>query len=490
MKKVYGIDLGATFSCIAHIGSNDEAEVISNLDGMPVTRSAVVFEESGIVVGEGAKESAFFNPNNFVHLIKREMGTPWRKEFLGNEHTPESISSLIFKYMVKGAEISGHDVKDVVITCPAYFNEAERQATKIAGELTGLNVLAVVDEPVAALVGYGVLSDSEQSKNPRLVITYHLGGSTFDLTALMVSGKEVTIVCSDGDPSLGGTDWDAVLRDLLLDKLSIENPNAGDLMADPETRAMLMTTVETTKMRLSQRETAPARITCCDGSWYKVSVTRAEFEEATRPLLMRTAELTNKLISKAFERTGIHTISDFLLEGGSTYMPQVMEMVNEQFKSRLGNLPKLSQPDQVVAKGAAMIATGRYIHSPRTDSSPALKRSYATRNYGIKFETSMGEPYCYNLLYKGTMLPCASRTFVLASSGNESNALSCIIYSNEGLNDTLVPLHVCKIEKEIHVSLNENLVKVAKINLRMELDETENLHVHLADEDGVLDINM
>ena len=102
----------------------------------------------------------------------------------------------------------------------------------------------------------------------------------------------------------------------------------------------------------------------------------------------------------------------------------------------------------------------------------------------------MGEPYCYNLLYKGTMLPCASRTFVLASSGNESNALSCIIYSNEGLNDTLVPLLGCKIEKEIHVSLNENLVKVAKINLRMELDETENLHVHLVDEDGVLDINM
>ena len=494
-KKVYGIDLGTTYSAISHVGETGNAEIINNPDGGAITRSAVFFEDGGVVVGDGAKESAYTDPDNFVHLIKREMGTPWRKEFLGNEHTPESISALILKYMVKGAEMSGHDVKDVVITCPAYFNEAERQATKIAGVLAGLNVLAVLDEPIAAAISYGMgvaNSDTDEAQKTKQIIVYDLGGASFDVTVVQISPEGFKVICSDGDHKLGGADWDNALRDLLLDKLYIENPDADDIMANPETRAALITTVEQTKMRLSQRETASARITCCDGGKCKVSVTRSEFDEATKPYLNRTAEFTDAMIAMARMKTGIGKIDEFLLVGGSTLMPQVMEMVNARYKDALGVEPKLYEPNFAVSNGAALYGNNKAIKttSQKTDSSPALKRSYATSNYGIKLETSMGDPYCYNLLKKGTMLPCASRTLVLASSGNESNALSCNIYSNQVLNDTLVPLLVCKKEKEIHVSLNENLAKLAKVNLRMELDETENLHVHLADEDGVLDINM
>ncbi|WMX38247.1 Hsp70 family protein [Akkermansia sp. EB-AMDK43] len=205
--KVYGIDLGTTYSAISHVGDSGNVEIINNPDGGSITASAVFFEDGGIVVGEGAKESAYTDPDNFVHLIKREMGTTWRKTFLDKEHSPESISSLILKYMVKGAEMSGHEVKDVVITCPAYFNEAERMATKAAGELAKLNVLAVVDEPIAAAISYGMGitgNDQGETQETRQIIVYDLGGGTFDVTVVEISPKGVKVICSDGDHKLGG----------------------------------------------------------------------------------------------------------------------------------------------------------------------------------------------------------------------------------------------------------------------------------------------
>ena len=445
--KVYGIDLGTTYSAISHVGDSGNVEIINNPDGGSITASAVFFEDGGIVVGEGAKESAYTDPDNFVHLIKREMGTTWRKTFLDKEHSPESISSLILKYMVKGAEMSGHEVKDVVITCPAYFNEAERMATKAAGELAKLNVLAVVDEPIAAAISYGMGitgNDQGETQETRQIIVYDLGGGTFDVTVVEISPKGVKVICSDGDHKLGGADWDAALRDLLLEKLLIENPEAGDLMADPETRAALITTVEKTKMSLSQKETATARITCCDGSKSKVSVTREEFNEATQPLLNRTIEFTDAMIAMAREKTGVEKIDEFLLVGGSTYMPQVMEMVNSRYKDTLRVEPKLYEPNHAVSKGAALYGNNKAIRDlyekvlkdlkEKNPDTPTGKLedemiTVASKSIGIRVKNKEGKFVCYNLIEKQNEVPCNNTQAFPVSAANAAT-LPLIVYSN------------------------------------------------------------
>jgi len=516
-KKVYGIDLGTTYSAISHVGETGNVEIINNPDGGAITASAVFFEDGGIVVGDGAKESAYTDPDNFVHLIKREMGTTWRKEFLGKEHTPESISSLILKYMVKGAEMSGHEVKDVVITCPAYFNEAERQATKIAGELTGLNVLAVVDEPIAAAISYGMgaaNSDTDEAQKTKQIIVYDLCGGTFDVTVVQISPKGVKVVCSDGDHKLGGADWDNALRDLLLDKLAIENPDAGDLMADPETRAALITTVEKTKMSLSQKETASARITCCDGGKCKVSVTRAEFDEATRSQLERTAEFTDAMIAKARKKTGIEKIDEFLLVGGSTLMPQVMEMVNARYKDALGVEPKLFEPNHAVSKGAALYGNNKAIkdayqkliedeieklkqQNGNLDNDEARKKAeeaakeqvadifelepdsvedtlatemvtVASKSIGIRVKNKEGRLVCNNLIEKQAEVPCSVTRSYPVSSANAST-LPLAVYSNN-IDGSVAELDCCLELGKATMELTPGLPKGASIEVTFSLD--------------------
>lgn len=517
-KKVYGIDLGTTYSAISHVGETGNVEIINNPDGHPITASAVFFEDGGILVGDGAKESAYTDPDNFVHLIKREMGTRWRKDFLGKEHTPESISSLILKYMVKGAEMSGHEVKDVVITCPAYFNEAERQATKIAGVLTGLNVLAVVDEPIAAAIfsyGMGAANgDTDEARKIKQIIVYDLGGGTFDVTVVQISPKGVKVICSDGDHKLGGADWDNALRDLLLDKLAIENPDAGDLMADPETRAALITTVEKTKMSLSQKETATARITCCDGGKCKVSVTRAEFDEATKSQLERTAEFTDAMIALAREKTGIEKIDEFLLVGGSTFMPQVMEMVNARYKDALGVEPKLFEPNHAVSKGAALYGNNKAIKDAyqklvedkieeiknqdntidvievREQAEKAAKEqvadifelepdsveetlstemvTVASKSIGIRVKNKEGKLVCNNLIEKQAEVPCSITKTYPVSSANAST-LPLAVYSNN-INGSVAELDCCLELGKATMELTPGLPKGAPIEVTFSLD--------------------
>lgn len=508
-KKVYGIDLGTTYSALSHVGDTGNVEIINNPDGGAITASAVFFEDGGIVVGEGAKESAYTDPDNFVHLIKREMGTPWRKEFLGKEHTPESISSLILKYMIKGAEMSGHEVKDVVITCPAYFNEAERQATKIAGELSGLNVLAVVDEPIAAAISYGMGAasvDSEEAQKTKQIIVYDLGGGTFDVTVVQISPQGVKVICSDGDHKLGGADWDAALRDLLLDKLSIENPDAGDLMSDPETKAALITTVEKTKMSLSQKETATARITCCDGGKSKVSVSRQEFDEATKPLLDRTAEFTDAMIAMAREKTKVEKIDEFLLVGGSTMMPQVLEMVNTRYKGTLGVEPKLFEPNHAVSKGAALYGNNKAIKDayeklieeiqtlePCISDKEAKRKAQeqvaeifeleteqveagiatemvtvASKSIGIRVKNKEGRVVCNNLIEKQTEVPCNITKTYPVSSANAST-LPLVVFSNN-IVGPIAELDNCLELGKATMELTPGLPKGAPIDITFSLN--------------------
>ncbi len=364
----YGISFGNTYSALACADECGEVTIINNPDGGQLTASAVYFEEGNYIVGDIAKESAGIDPDNFVSLIKRKLCSKWRKNFFGIDHTPETISALILKYMVKGAEIAGHNVKDVVITCPTRFNEAERAATKAAGKLAGLNVHGLLDEPFAAVIGYG-LDKLPEGAADRNILVYRLGGTSFGASIVRVTPVGLSLVHHIGDTDLGGEDWNNALRKILLDKLNSEHPEAGDPMSDPETATYLQFTVEKTKKTLSQRETAKATISCPEGK-VRVSVTRAEFEEATLLLLERTICITNEIIEKARaiakENGDSEKIDEFLLVGGATCMPQIMAMVESRYKDSLGVVPKLYEPNLVEAKGAAIYAERCAIIHPIT----------------------------------------------------------------------------------------------------------------------------
>ncbi|MFT4188959.1 MAG: Hsp70 family protein, partial [Aeromicrobium sp.] len=286
-EKVYGIDLGTTYSAIAHINDLDQPEVMKNFEGDETTPSVVFFEdESNVVVGAEAKRSQLTEPDNTCSLIKRRMGDDYELEFWGKSFTPESISALTLSELVRTANSEqGGNVSKVVITVPAYFGVREKEATKQAGEIAGLEVVGIVTEPVAAALSVGVRGEQEET-----VMVYDLGGGTFDTTVMTVGPGKVDVVAIDGNRSLGGADWDQALAELIVEKF-VTQAGLGDEdpMSDPDFEVELLSQAEDTKIRLTRRGEVKVRCRYQDKD-EQVSVTRADFEEATRHLLTQTLD--------------------------------------------------------------------------------------------------------------------------------------------------------------------------------------------------------
>jgi len=215
-KYVFGIDLGTTYSCIARVDDTARAEVIKNNDGDNITPSVVEFDGDNVIVGSDAKSEAVLNPENTVMLVKTLMGkTDFAINYNGEDKTPEEISAFILRKLTQDAsEQLGVEVKDVVITCPAYFGTAERTATKNAGKIAGLNVLEIISEPTAAALYYGCAKEQDE----KTILVYDLGGGTFDVTIMRISSDKIQVICSDGDHDLGGKNWDEVLIEYLADQ--------------------------------------------------------------------------------------------------------------------------------------------------------------------------------------------------------------------------------------------------------------------------------
>ena len=214
----YGIDLGTTYSCIAYVDTTGRPVVLKSAVGEDTTPSVVYFESpDNVVVGRQAKDSALLAPHLVVELIKRQMGEDVHYSFHGQDHTPESISALILRELANAAQQqTGDEVRDVVITVPAYFGLLEREATRKAGEIAGLNVLDVLAEPVAAALNYQVLDQGEGQPGPRHIFIFDLGGGTFDTTVIRIDGDDIQVICTDGNHHLGGADWDSAIVDYLL----------------------------------------------------------------------------------------------------------------------------------------------------------------------------------------------------------------------------------------------------------------------------------
>jgi molecular chaperone DnaK len=225
VAPIFGIDLGTTYSCIAYVDEFGKSVIISNSEGDRTTPSVVQFEENNRVVGKEAKNSAVLNPSQVVEMVKRHVGeSNWRFGYNGTEYTAEEISSYILRKLVEDAEQSlGFSVKDVVITCPAYFGIAQRDATAHAGEIAGLNVREVINEPTAAAIMYGLQNEQDQ-----VVLVYDLGGGTFDITVIEISAGAITVIATGGDHNLGGRNWDEAVVRYLAEQWKRETGSSDD----------------------------------------------------------------------------------------------------------------------------------------------------------------------------------------------------------------------------------------------------------------------
>ena len=358
MSYVFGIDLGTTYSCISYIDEYGKPVVLKNSDGDHTTPSVVMVEsEKNIIVGTEAKRSIEVEPDKTVQFIKRKMGKENDVVTLNGTtyHAPE-ISSMILKKIVNDANEElrqtgvlkdGESIRDVVITCPAYFGMNERQATKSAGELAGLNVLNIINEPTAAAISYGV-SGSDKNET---VLVYDLGGGTFDITVMSIAGSDISVVCTGGDDQLGGKDWDEALMEYVVQRY--EEENGEDLSEDPEAIAALYVDVETWKKALTAREKVNISVNGSAGR-FREELTREKYEELTCDLLNRTKNLLDDVLATS-EKQGypISRIDKVLLVGGSSRMPQVAAMIERDYHVT----PVLADPDEAVAKGAAIYAS-------------------------------------------------------------------------------------------------------------------------------------
>lgn len=344
MSKVFGIDLGITYSCIAYVNEYGKPVTVPNLDNSLVTPSVVYFEPPDLVlVGEVAKQMLNSDPDRVCSTVKRQMGNP---DFVftanGVEYRPETISALILKQLaINVSDKLGEEVEDVVIACPAYFGINEREATKRAGELAGFNVLSIINEPIAAAISYGLKVDE-----PQTVMVYDLGGVTFDVTIIKVSDGVIEIVATGGDHLLGGKDWDNEIEKLAIDQYVQQSGGSEDDIYD-NTMALgdLVLVCEIAKKRLTQMCSASFRV-----GGKRVTITREQFENNTAGLLQTTIDKTHDTMNEAAAK-GVTKYDKILLVGGSTFMPQVKTRLEQEFP----DIPiEFCDPNESVARGAAI----------------------------------------------------------------------------------------------------------------------------------------
>ena len=348
MSKVIGIDLGTTNSCVA-VMEGGEPTVIPNSEGGRTTPSVVSFMKSGErVVGEAARRQQAVNAERTVLSIKREMGNDYSVKIDGKRYTPQEISAMILQKLRRDAEsYLGESVTQAVITVPAYFTDAQRQATKDAGRIAGLEVLRIINEPTAAAFAYGL--DHAQAQK---ILVYDLGGGTFDVSLIEIGDGVIEVLATSGDNHLGGDDFDARLTDYLV--AEFRKTEKVDLTRDQAAMLRVREAAEKAKRELSAQLTAQVMLPflCQDKNGphhMDITVTRAQFENMTRDLIDRTCGPVNQVMTDAALSMG--QLSQVLLVGGSTRMPAVQEMV----RRLTGKTPSRAvNPDECVAMGAAL----------------------------------------------------------------------------------------------------------------------------------------
>ena len=351
MARAVGIDLGTTNSVVSVL-EGGEPTVIANAEGARTTPSVVAFAKNGeVLVGEVAKRQAVTNVDRTIKSVKRHMGTDWKQSIDDKDFTPQQISAFILQKLKRDAEAYlGETVTDAVITVPAYFSDAQRQATKEAGEIAGLNVSRIVNEPTAAALAYGLDKGEDQT-----ILVFDLGGGTFDVSLLEVGEGVVEVKATSGDNHLGGDDWDARIVEWMVKKF--KDNNGVDLAADKIAKQRLQEAAEKAKIELSSSSETTIHLPYITHGesgplHFEERLTRGEFQRMTQDLLERTKAPFQAVLKDA--GVSISSIDHVVLVGGSTRMPAVTELVKELLGGKEPN--KGVNPDEVVAVGAALQA--------------------------------------------------------------------------------------------------------------------------------------
>lgn len=466
-KYVFGIDLGTTYSCISYVDETGRATVVNNAEGTNTTPSVVNFASpSQIVVGQVAKENAVIDPNNTISLVKTLMGkSDFAINYNGEDKSPEEVSAYILRKITEdAAKLIDTEVKDVVITCPAYFGTAGRTATKNAGIIAGLNVLEIISEPTAAALYYGCAKEQDE----KTILVFDLGGGTFDVTIMSISSEKIEVVCSDGNHELGGKDWDEAVMRYLAEEFISQTGFDGEF--DEYAQQDMRLKAERAKQQLSSRDEVPVMLDAA-GLRARISLSREKFNEITSGLLGEAIDKIDAAIKIANDKG--FKIDEILLVGGSTRMPQVTKALVDKY----GMEPKILEPDEAVAKGAAIHAVNVYVNNQKslTETIPNAEGEVIVEIGGTakeikaedyKEELSVhpemmsiggktqkvivattksfavqalvkGEPKCCNMIIKNEAMPdgaiTISRTF--GTFEDNMNTAEIIVYESDFMED-------------------------------------------------------
>ena len=436
-----GIDLGTTYSCLAYIDEDGNPVVEKNFEQEDTTPSVILFNENGeIIVGSPAKEMAtLYPPERIITSIKRQMGTDYTVDIDGDTYNPIMLSAVILRKMINDFnENHGCDVKKAVITCPAYFGQNERDATKTAGTIAGLDDVTVINEPTAAAISFGFGNAGDGKKR---VLVYDLGGGTFDVTVLEIDGPSFTAVATDGERLLGGKDWDAVISKIIKEKVSQETGiDVSDLDENEEIRQCLINDSETIKKRLSTAESTKGTLSV-DGQKVVYTVTRSEFESASASLMQTTIDLIDKVL--ASKNFSMSDIDEVILVGGSSRMPQVKATISARYPD--ANV-KVYDPDQSVAKGAALYSKSNSFDLDSAPVDPSTGEvakppagvlnvhNVLSKTFGIKAVYEDGTEMISNIIYRNEVLPIESvKTYYPVDDGQST--IKVEIYEDSAAND-------------------------------------------------------
>jgi molecular chaperone DnaK len=486
---VVGIDLGTTYSAVAYLDDAKKPIVVPNAEGGNFTPSAVYFETSdNIVVGEQAKNVSEVDPHLVVQFVKNFMGKKHTWNIHGRDHRPEIISAMILRKLKADAgQNLGQPITGAVITVPAIFGEAERNATREAAAIAAIEVIDILDEPVAAALSYG-LAQRPGTKKGENVLVYDLGGGTFDVTIMRVSENEISMLYTDGDRQLGGKLWDDEIMNHVATVFGKQH--GTDPHDDPVSCQTLRNAAEQAKRGLTSKEKT---ILKCDhaGKSVRIEITRDEFEKMTARLLNRTETVCANTLAKVVEKGelgGWQSIDQILLVGGSSRMPQVPEMV----RRLTGKEPKLLDPDLAVAKGAAIYSEMKLFrvaketgdesalerHGIDASDAALLPRSKVNRvcsfALGTKVLDGDTRKYINSILVgRNAPLPAKGKDSFVTTEDNQ-RAVRIEILDGEDPD----PEHCITIGQGAITNIPAGLPKGSPLDITVELTDESLIHVH------------
>lgn len=455
-RKAIGIDLGTTFSAMAHIDAYGKPELIPNAESERITPSVILCDGPNVIVGTLAKNSAVAEPEKIVDFMKREMGKPkeqFHRELGGKVYSAEELSALILKKLKGDAEkYLGQPVTDAVITVPAYFNDAERTATITAGQLAGFNVLQLINEPTAAALAYGL----DKLEEEQTVFVFDLGGGTFDVTIMRIHENRLEMLATNGDHRLGGKDWDDIIVNLVaeeFDRLHGETP-----LLDLHSYQDLHNRALATKVQLSSRPHSVI-VYHHSGKSVKLEVTRQQFEKGARHLVEKCKTICEIVMQEA--KMKWDKIDKVLLVGGMTRMPMIREMI-----ASLSSVPIIDHvnPDEVVAIGASIQAVLLQLNEETASGTKALddnlRRQFSSLDGGLIQVTDITshtlgvvlwddrhlQEYVFPMIRKMTAIPAIVRNSFGTANANMQRAVVKIVEGESSLPGECTPLGICDVK--------------------------------------------